>query len=134
MTSNHAASGKYRRKITQTPQDAYEWAGSVVDDVLGGLEHELDSVQAMTEVSLVGNLQASIGAMFQKYDVPDRQRENILLHFAENQDYSAYGLLASLTQAANGEDVSNDTVSALLNTGGALVHELSEMCPTCHKI
>lgn len=132
-TSTYASSGKYRRKPTANPEDAYEWAASVVDDVLGGLEGELDGVQELTSIPLEGELNETLGSMFDRFNVPVRTREAVIINLADSDDLSAYGLMNAITQAANNPDLTYGAISSLLEAGGKLSHVLGDRCDVCHR-
>lgn len=133
-TTTHVTSGKYRRKPTATPDEAYTWAKDVVEEVLGGLEHELDAVQALTQVPLEGELNETLGQMFNQFGVPANLRENVINNLVESDDLTAYGLLNSITAAANDSDLSAANVDALLRAGGSVSHALADRCEVCHRI
>lgn len=132
-TTKHVSSGKYRRKPTASPEDAYDWARTVVDEVLGGLEDELDSVQALTQIPLEGELNETLGRMFNQFGVPTNLRELVIGNLVESDDLTAYGLMQAITSAANGDGLSEAAVSSLLHAGGQVAHVLADRCETCHR-
>lgn len=132
-TSTHASSGKYRRKPTVDSTDAYDWARHVVDEVLGGLEGELDQVESLPNIPLDGELNATLAGVFDRFKVPQRAREDVIANLVESDDLTAYGLMNAITQAANDDEMSPAAVSALLTAGGNVAHVMGDRCPTCHK-
>jgi len=133
-TTTHVTSGKYRRKPTAKAEDAYDWAKNVVDEVLGGMEAELDRVEHLTQIPLEGELNDTLGQMFNQFGVPANLRSRVLENLAESSDLTAYGLLNSITAAANDPELSASGVSALLNAGGQVANAMENRCGTCHSI
>lgn len=132
-TFNHVASGKYRRKPSLSPQDAYEWARYSVDEVLGDLEHEFDSIDSLTQVPLEGELNDTLGNMFERFRIPVETRQTVMANLVESDDLSAYGLMNAITAAANDEEMSPAAVGSLLNAGGQVAHVMGERCEVCHR-
>ena len=133
MTVNHATSGRYRRKPSLTPEDAYVWAKHAVDDVFTDLGPALDDVESLTQIPLEGELTDTLGRMFERFQIPAALREPIIGNLAESDDLSAYGLLQAITYAANDEELSPGAVNTLLEAGGEVAHVLSERCQYCHR-
>lgn len=133
-TSTHASSGKYRRKPTVDATEAYDWARDVVEEVLGGLEHELDAVESLTQVPLEGDmLGETIGTLFDRFGVPSRTREDVIRNLVDSDDLTAYGLMNAITAVANDSEASQGTISALLRAGGMVSHTMGNPCPECHR-
>lgn len=130
-TFTQVSSGKYRRKPSLSPNDAYEWARQVVDEVLGDLEHEFESIDALTRINLDGELNQVTGPLFERFKVPVGAREQILLNFAESDDLTAYGLMNAITAAANDGEMSEGDVNNLLSAGGRLAHIMASRCDSC---
>jgi hypothetical protein len=133
-TTEHVSSGKYRRKPTAPVTDAYDWAREVVDDVLGGLEHELDRVQALTQIPLVGELNDTLGQMFKQFRVPAGLGKSVVNNLVESDDLTAYGLMNAITAAANDDDVSPPNVESLLRAGGRVADAMASRCDSCNRI
>jgi hypothetical protein len=131
-TSTFATSGKYRRRPTADPSEAYDWARSVVDEVLGGLESELDSVQELTQIPLEGELNETLHGIFEQFRVPTRSRDLVMANLVESDDLTAYGLMNAITAAGNNSDLSAGAVSQLLTAGGAVAHKMADRCTACH--
>lgn len=131
-TSTFASSGKYRRRPTAEPTEAYEWARTVVDEVLGGLEGELDAVEQLTQIPLEGELNETLAGIFDSYNVPSRSRELVMANLVESDDLTAYGLMNAITGAANNDELSASAVAQLLTAGGNVAHHMSDRCSNCH--
>lgn len=132
-TTTHVASGKYRRKPSLDVTDAYEWAAGVVDEILGGLEHELDKVAELTQIPLEGELNETLGQIFRQFNVPVNVRGIVLENLVESDDLTAYGLMNAITAAANDSTLSANAVAALLAAGGRVPGALASRCETCHN-
>lgn len=132
-TVTRASSGKYRRKPSRTPNDAYEWARGAVDEVFADLEPELAGVEALTQVDLEGELGATVGRMFDRFEIPTGPREPIMANLVESDDLTAYGLMNAITFAANDPSLSASAVAQLLMAGGEVSHVLSDRCDVCHR-
>lgn len=133
-TSTHATSGAYSRKGSPSPEEALEWAGNAVDDILGGLEHELDSVEDLIDIPIEGEVNATLHDIFSRYKVPAAAREDIISELVETDDLSMYGVLAAITQAANHADLSAPLVARLLEVGGDLPGTATGRCVSCHRL
>lgn len=133
-TSTHATSGNYSRKGSPTEEQALDWARASVDGILGGLEHELDNVAALTEIDLEGELEKAAFDLFERYKVPGPARAGILAELIETDDVSMYGMMAAITQAANDGGMSPDVVRRLLAIGGDLPSTASGRCSSCHRL
>jgi hypothetical protein len=131
-TSTFASSGKYRRRPTADPSEAYDWARTVVDEVLGGLEHELDAVESLTQIPLEGELNETLHGIFESYNVPTRSRELVMANLVESDDLTAYGLMNAITGAANNDELSPSAIAQLLTAGGNVAHHMSDRCTNCH--
>lgn len=129
----HASSGNWSRRGAGNSEDVYDWARIVVDDVLGGLEHTLDKVQALTEQPITGNVGQVMREVFTQYHVPQPARQAILNEMVESSDLTHYGLMQAITQAANNADMSDNHVDDLLRIGGDLPHALAGHCDSCNR-
>jgi hypothetical protein len=134
MTSQHSASGSYSRKSSPTEEAALAWAAESVDDILSGLEHEFTAIEELVNISLEGDVNATMRDIFDRHRVPVRPREAILAEMVEGNDLTAYGVMAAITQAANHTDLPASEVSRLLQIGGALPMEFSHRCGTCSRL
>lgn len=110
----------------------YLWAQEAVDAVLGGLEHSFDSVQALTDIPLEGEVGATARDVFDQYRVPVRARERIINELVEANQLTMYGLVNAITAAANG-DVRPEEQQLLMSVGGDVVHH-TDRCESCRRI
>jgi hypothetical protein len=134
-TDQHATSGKWsRRGANGSSDEVYDWARAAVDDVLGGLEHSLDAVQALVDVPIEGEAMQALHDVFEQYAIPIGQREAIIQGMVESDQLNMYGLHSALTQAANRDGLPAEQVAALLEVGGDLPHAVSHRCTTCRRI
>lgn len=133
-TSTHASSGSYSRKGSPTEAEALEWAKASVDDILGGLEHELDSVEQLIDIPIEGEVNATLHDIFTRYKVPAGAREDIISELVESDDLTMYGVMAAITQAANHSGLSAPLVARLLEVGGDLPGAATGRCGSCHRL
>lgn len=134
-TSTHASSGNYNRRTQGQGEETYEWARGQVDSILGGLEHELEAVQDLTQVELEGNAPAQVAqSVFERYRVPLASREQIIENLINSDDLTAYGLMAAITEAANSDSLPFGQVASLLDIGGDLPRALSDRCSSCNRL
>jgi hypothetical protein len=134
MTDQHTKTGLWSRKGAHSPEEMYEWAANVVDDVLGGLEGSLDAVQELTGVTVEGDVANTLRDVFREYQIPLRQREGIITSMAESPDLSMYSILAAVTAEANKEDATDGQIDALLRAGGTLPYAATHRCDACHRL
>lgn len=133
-TSNHASSGSYSRKGNPSLDDALEWTAASIENILEGLAHELDSVEALTEVGIEGEVNHTMQDVFERYKVPAAVRQSIMAEMVEAEDLSMYGVMAAITAAANHEGLSPNVTKRLLEVGGDLPASASGRCDSCHRL
>ena len=121
-TTQLASSGKWSRR-TQDDAEIYEWARESVDEVLGGLEHELDKVQSLVDIPVRDNVVSVMESVFSRYNVPRAARSEITEELVESDDTSMYGVLQAVTQAANHNGMSDSAVTSILDIGGHIVND-----------
>lgn len=134
MTDTHVESGVWSRRSAAGGDDVYDWARIAVDSVLGGLEHSLDQVQALTEIPIHGEANEVLRDVFQTYKVPQNTRDMILGNMVEAEDLTMYTLLNAVTEVANRSDVDPRHASSLLRIGGELSQRAHDRCPDCHRL
>jgi hypothetical protein len=117
-----------RRRGGSDPEDAYEWARQVVDEVLGGLEHGFDAIQSLTEVSVRGNTSEVLGDLFARHDVPVRERQRVIANMVEDDQLTMYSIQQAITQAANAEDVTPRAADQLMALGGLVARVEHARC------
>lgn len=133
----HASSGAWNRRRGGQGDEVYEWAQTAVDEVLGGLEHTLDRVQAMTEVKLEGSAQEvseTLRDVFTTFGVPTPNRKDVIENMTNSDDLSMYGIMQSITAAANDLELPPDQVDALMRVGGRMPEEAKDRCESCKRI
>ena len=121
-TTQLASSGKWSRR-TQDDAEIYDWAREAVDEVLGGLEHELDKVQSLVDIPVRDNVVSVMESVFSRYNVPRSARSEITEELVESDDTSMYGVLQAVTQAANHSGMSDSAVTSILDIGGHIVND-----------
>jgi hypothetical protein len=131
--SSAAASGNWSRRHGQG-DEVYEWARSAVDEILGGMEHEFEAIQALTTISIDGEVNHAIDDVFQQYRVPLQARQGIIDALVESNDLTMYGLMQAITQSANGADVPESIRERVMAVGGDLPHAATHRCDSCHRL
>lgn len=105
----------------QNLESVYEWARQAVDEVLGGMEAEFESIQALTSLSIAGNVADVLTDVFERYSLPVSQRESIRENLeAQNGRLTMYSVMQAITQAANDPDLAPDRADRLMRIGGAV--------------
>lgn len=132
--STHASSGKYNRRTMGQGDNVLEWARASVDEILGGLEHELDAVEELTTTAIDGGIENVLADIFQTYRVPMDARQTIISALAEADDLSAYGVMNAITQAANQHGLLDTAVTSLMEIGGDMGRAFAERCQSCHRV
>lgn len=134
MTSTHASSGTWSRKNNPSEDQALEWAEASIESILGGLEHELDNVEALSQVKIEGEVNHTLQDVFERYKVPAQARSEIIAQVIEADDLTMFGVHAAITRAANHPDLNTTTVSRLLEIGGDLPATATNRCSSCHRL
>src|SRR5882724_2819536 len=89
----NAASGTWsRRSGGQEESDVYEWARSVVDEVLGGLEGSFDAIQEMARTPVAGDVNQILRETFATYKLPARNRQAVIANLVEDDQMTMYSL------------------------------------------
>lgn len=112
--------GTWSRRGDQEVQDVYEWASQAVDEVLGGLEHNFDSIQALTRLNVDGNVNDVITDILDRFEVPLHQRKSVADFLIETESITMYSIMNAITQTANEPGLNPDRVDKLLRAGGAI--------------
>lgn len=102
------------------------WARSVIEEVLGGLEHLMDDVAALTQQSLVGETADVLHDIFARFNVGPVLRKLINDRMADNDDLTMYGLMQAVTSAANDPTVTPSQRLQLTAIGGAIPYQYHE--------
>jgi len=131
----HATSGTWsRRSNGQDADDVYEWARTVVDDVLGGMEGSFDALQQMTDISIEGDVLQILQDIFAHYKVPARNRQAVIDNLVGDTELTAYSLLNAITAVANDPDMDPREQTRLLQIGGDLPYAATDRCNACHRL
>jgi len=117
-----------------TEEDALAWAQESVDEILGGLEHTFDQVQALTTQPVGGDVVTVLKGLFREFGIPKRERTRIIETMADTTELTMYELLSAVTMAANIEGLDDRDVHRLLNMGGHITHASTGLCSTCHQL
>ena len=139
-TSTHA-SGHYNRRILGQGDEVFEWARAAVEDILGGLEHEFEALEELANTPIPNidtnpddAVSLALTDLFETYKVPVSAREAVIDNMVNSDDFTMYGLMQSVTQAANSEDLSEPLRARLMDIGGDLPRANSERCAACRRL
>lgn len=113
----------WSRRSNGQNEDIYDWARDAVDEVLGGLEHHFDQVQALAQLNVAGNTADVLREIFQQYEVPVSQRDAIMARLLESEVLTMYSIMSAITQVANEEGMEDRRRDRLMRIGGALPTE-----------
>lgn len=109
-----------RRRLGHNPEDVMDWARESVDEVLGGLEHKFEEVQALTALTLTGDPGAILQEVFSTYGVPVSQRAQIAEAVITSENMTMYDLMQATTRLANNPDLRPERADTLMRIGGSL--------------
>ncbi len=129
-----ATSGVWKRRNTGGEAEVYEWARAAVDDILGGLESTLDSVQSMVDIPIDGDAHTVLRDVFEHYRVPVPERARIIDELLAAGQLTMYALMQAITTVANTADLDPSHVEALMRVGGDLPHTAHERCTGCQRL
>lgn len=132
--STHSTSGAWSRRGGASGGDVFDWAQHAVDEILGGLEHELDAVQQLTDIDLGDDMATTVRDLFTTYKVPVAARERIIELLTESEGNTMYDVQAAITAAANAGDLSPGAEAQLLTIGGDLPRAFAARCGECHRV
>ncbi len=120
-TENLESVGTWSRRTNGQEDDVYAWARDAVEEVLGGMEHRFDQVQALANTNLSGNVQDVLRQLFTEYGVPVTQRAQIMeaLHGIDGE-ITLYHVMQALTRLANDPHMSPSRVDRIMRIGGSL--------------
>lgn len=133
MIDIHNTSGAWSRRAGQG-DEVYDWARASVDEVLGGLEHSLDAVQALVDIPVGGDTSLVLSDLFEQHSVPVPQRNAIIEEMVNTNRLDMYHVLNAVTAAANNDKLSVANVDRLLSIGGAITHDAHERCGSCRRL
>jgi hypothetical protein len=115
------AVGAWNRHLNaQNEQEVYEWARSSVDEILGGMEQQFASIQALTQLHLGGSTAEVLREIFSEWGIPVSQRDAIRELLLGAESLNMYTLMNSITQVANEGDISDARRDRLMRIGGSL--------------
>jgi hypothetical protein len=130
-----ASSGAWTRRPTATEDEVYAWARHAVDEALGGLEHSLDAVQALTGLHIDGSLSDTLRDVFEHYRIPINQRTKIINLLAEyDGEVTMYVIMNAITQVANEQGLEATTVDNLMRVGGDMPYSADKRCGACRRM
>jgi hypothetical protein len=134
MITQHAA-GKYNRKIMgQNVTDVLNWTSEAVDAVIQSMEHEFDAIEALREESVEDSVAKVLADIFKTYKVPLRVRNRVMDALLESEDFTYFGIVNAITQAANDADLPEHFVTAIMEVGGDVAHSVAARCNSCKRV
>lgn len=122
-----------RRGQAGQSDEVYEWARQAVDDVLGGLEGSLDSIQAMTDMTLTGHTVDVLDDYFEKYKIPKPLRDTITDTLVDESTLTMYSLMQAFTQTANDSNMDPEQAARLMYIGGDIAASSDNRCGACQR-
>lgn len=128
-----ANSSKWSRKSGGQSDSVYDWAREAVDEVLGGLEHSLDLVQATAEISVEGEVNDVLKEIFDTFQIPGAARQLVVDNMVESDDLTMYSVMQAITAAANSPEVDPAHILGLMQAGGSLPHIATQRCGSCRR-
>lgn len=133
--ATHAASGKFDRRSHEADLSVLgEWLTEKVEDISMDMPLQFADLAKMPGISLKGEMTEAADSVFKRYRVPTEAREAVLSNLVESDDWSAYGLMNAVTQAANPSDTDEKLRGLLFRAGGDMAAAFSNRCDTCHRI
>jgi hypothetical protein len=133
--SQHATSGNYNRRVQgQDFEEVIDWIGANTDHIFNDLNLELQDVEDLAEMSLVGELNTVVLDVFKELKVPKPVRKPILDFLIDSDDLTGYGLMQAITQSANSPDVTDKVRENTMRIGGTVPSVLADRCGQCHRI
>lgn len=118
-TATNKEVGTWSRRAGGAEEDVYEWARKSVDDVLGGMEHRFDQIQALAQLDVNASAADVLREIFDQYHVPVSQRDEISQSLISQNRITLYHIMQAITAAANG-DLEDNRRDRLMRIGGAL--------------
>ena len=96
---------------------------SAFDEILGGMEHRFDEIQALARLNVAGNTADVLSEIFSTYEVPVSQRDSIMARLLEMENLTMYAIMSAITEVANEADMEDKRRDRLMRIGGALPTE-----------
>lgn len=115
--------GTWSRRVNGQQDDVYAWARDSVDEILGGMEHRFDEIQALARLNVAGNTADVLSEIFSTYEVPVSQRDSIMARLLEMENLTMYAIMSAITEVANEADMEDKRRDRLMRIGGALPTE-----------
>lgn len=122
-TTTNTEVGTWSRRVNGQQDDVYVWARDTVDEILGGMEHQFDEIQALTQLHVAGNTNDILQEIFKRYEVPVSQRDTIMARLLESETLTMYSIMQAITQVANEADMEDKRRDRLMRIGGAIPTE-----------
>lgn len=133
--ATHASSGKFDRRSHEADLSVLgEWLTEKVEDISVDMPLQFADLAKMPGISLKGEMSEAADSVFKRYRVPTEAREAVLSNLVESDDWSAYGLMNAVTQAANPSDTDEKLRNLLFRAGGDMAAAFSNRCDTCHRL
>lgn len=128
------ASGVWSRKQSGQGDEVYAWARTAVDEVLGGLESSLDSVQALVGQDISGEVNDVLRDVFGHYKIPVQLRDQVIANMVEADNLNMYTLMNAITVLANQPDLDAFHAESLMRAGGDIAVGGHSRCDGCHRV
>lgn len=109
-----------RRGGPQTEEEVMAWAGDQVDQILGGLEHHLDQVEALNNIPVEGDVVDVLRDVFTNNGIPNQYQSAIVEAAANSDVHTMYDIMQAVTSVANGPGIAPGHINQLLAAGGEL--------------
>lgn len=119
-TTSMADVGAWSRRVDGQESDVFVWAADAVNEVLGGMEHKFDEVQALAHMNVAGNTADILREIFSQYEVPVSQRDQIMATLLEAENLTMYTIMQAITQVANGNEIDPRRADRMMRIGGAI--------------
>lgn len=139
--TTHLESGNYNRRSQGQGDEVYDWVAESVDAILGGFEHEFEILDelAKTRIPRIGKNETesrSLALMdaFETYSLPLEQREHVIDLLVDSDDFTMYGIMQAITEAANREGLRDTISERLMRIGGDLPRANSNRCSKCRRL
>jgi hypothetical protein len=134
VVMQHSA-GRYNRKIMgQGEDDFLPWVSSTVKEIADSFKHETEVLQSASEESVQDAASQVLADIFRSYKVPLKVRQSIINTFTEREDYTGYGVVLSIIEAANAPDLPHHFVTAIMEIGGAVANDMHHRCQSCKRV
>jgi hypothetical protein len=105
----------------------YDWARDSVDEILGGMESQLDQVQHSVYEPVSG--ESALRAIFERYGVPVKYRGAIINELLNAPGgITVYAVMQAVTRLANSDDLTGAEQDKIMRVGGDVPLHHGETC------